>query len=285
MWDSIEPITHAEMLKMSAPSASVASAELGGDKVVGATLTIHSPDGDQGFPCALDATARYYFDADDAFVIVLSATNRGARPTVCSMTNHAYWNLAGYAEQPRVAAALPAPDDSAPPSVMDHLMHAPNATFYLPADAFAIPTGEVLSTRGTALDFATAARLLHAGADDAMLDPGLPSKAGFDHCLVLAGGPPGVDRHAATLTDPASGRSMEVATTLPAVQIYSGNYLPRCVGHGGAVFGYRSAVCLETQLFPDSPNRGHFPTSTLRAGETFCHTTRHRFKPSTSRTQ
>ncbi len=247
-------------------------------KCVGVALSIHSPAGDQGFPGDFDATAVYSFDAQEGFVIDLRGRVENA-PTVCSLTNHAYWNLSGYAASPSsVTTAGGATDESQQtlPTVMNHVLHIPNGRFYVATDAFSIPTGEIRSTKGTPLDFTTA-KALESGADDALINPGAPAKGGYDNCIVLAGGPPGVMRHAATLTDPASGRTMTVTTTLPGVQVYSGNYLEDRVGHGGARFGYRCGLCLETQLFPDTPNYTQFPTAVLRPGETWRHVTVHRF--------
>jgi aldose 1-epimerase len=267
-WDAFEPLF-----------ATVKVGEGAGDDAttttvcVGVTMRLHSPHGDNGFPGALDVVATYRFDErDHALVIDLRATNVSAdgAPTICSLTNHAYWNLSGAPSAPSTKI----------PQIVDHTLYAPNAKFYLPvADGFAIPTGEIRLVAGTALDFASAERRIGDRIDDALLAPGEPGRVGYDHCLVLAGAGAGsihAMKHAATLA--CGDRRMTVETTAPAVQCYSGNFLANDQrGHGGAAFGYRAGLCLETQFFPDSPNQPHFPIVAVRHGETWRSVTRHTF--------
>lgn len=197
-------------------------------------LTLRSPDGDQGFPGAVSVTARWRLETDRLLLAMDAVTDS---PTVVSLTNHAYWNLAGTR------------DGSAPP-VLDHRLTVAAGRVVAVDDAL-VPTGELAAVDGTRLDLRTPQRL----AD--VLPP-----AGFDHCLVLDGRDP-----AAVLTDPSSGRCLTLVTDQAGLQLY----VP-----GGPAASPRS-VCLEAQHLPDAPNQPAFPSPVLRPGEVYRHTTTHVF--------
>jgi aldose 1-epimerase len=194
-----------------------------------------SPDGDQGFPGTLRVTVRYAVTGN-ALTIDYTATTDA--PTVLNLTNHAYFNLAGGGD------------------VLGHVLTSP-AERFTPVDAGLIPTGELRPVAGTPFDFRTPTPIgARIDADDAQLrvDPG------YDHNFVLGNAPSETPRLAARVQ--AGGVILEVRTTEPGVQLYTGNFL-------SAPFGNRGGFCLETQHFPDSPNRPEFPSTVLRPGETF----------------
>lgn len=204
-------------------------------------LTLRSPDGDQGFPGAL--TVRVTFTLrDGALTMEFRATSDA--DTVFSMTNHVYWNLSGH--------------DSG--TIDGHVLAVP-AEEYLETDMDTIPTGRLLPSEGTPLDLRTPASLAGREMDHTLL---LPEREG----LQVAG----------RLQDPVSGRTLEVSTDLPAVQVYTSDHLPEGMpGKGGAIYGPRSGVCLEAQFCPDSPNHPQFPSALLRAGTETRHTIRWKF--------
>ena len=201
-------------------------------------LTLASDDGDGGYPSRLEVAVTYAVEGD-SLRIEYEATNAGDRPTVLNLTNHAYWNLAGGGD------------------VLGHGLTV-HADGYLPTDAGQIPTGEVAPVAGTAFDY----------RDGPAVRPGV------DHCFVVRG-EPGTLRPAARLAEPRSGRWMEVMTTEPGVQVYAGNNLDGSADAGG--FPRHGGACLETQHYPDSPNRPAFPSTRLDAGATYRSTTVHRF--------
>jgi len=214
---------------------------------------VASPDGDQGHPGALDAEVTYSLSDDDALRIELRA--RSDRPTVVNLASHAYWNL-------RDGGASP---------VLDHELWL-DADAYLPVDPDGIPTGELRPVRGTPFDFIRPARI-GARIDDAAR---LERRAGYDHCFVLRGA--GL-RRVARLSDPGSGRALEIETTQPGVQLYTGNFLDGAQGgHGGAIYRRFHGLCLETQAFPDSPNQPDFPSTRLDPGTEYAHTTVYRIE-------
>lgn len=207
-------------------------------------LTHTSPAGDQGFPGTLKVKVTYTLGDDNTFRIDYSATTD--RATVVNLTNHAYFNLAGAASGPT------------PGSVLQHqlILHASR---YSPIDAGSIPLGDPVSVKGTPFDFLTPHTLgERIGAPDAQLKAG----NGYDHNFVLDG-KPGTLALAAEVYEPKSGRVLQVLTTEPGVQLYTANFLD------GKPFAARSAFCLETEHFPDSPNHPSFPSTTLRPGATW----------------
>ncbi len=196
-------------------------------------LLLVSPDGDQGYPGAVTATVRYGLtDGDELRLEYRAQTDR---PTPLNLTSHAYFNLSNDA-----------------PDVRDHVLWL-DADRYTPVDAALIPTGAIEPVEGTPFDFRTPRRI---GERLRELDP---FPGGYDHNLVLRAER---DREepAAWLLDPASGRRVTLYTTEPAIQLYSGNFLPEFTGLGGRVYHRHGGLCLETQHFPDSVNQPAFPS-------------------------
>jgi aldose 1-epimerase len=223
------------------------------DGSVALELTLRSDDGDNGYPGQLDVTVRYTLTPANEWRIDYRATT--SRTTVVNLTHHAYYNLAGAG------------------GALDHTLTL-NASLFLPVGPTLIPT-EIAEVDDTPFDFRQPTRIaqrIRSGANQ------LLAARGYDHCFVLdRNGQKGlVD--AARLADPASGRVLEIATTEPGIQFYSGNFLDgRLRGAHGQAYRQGDGVCLETQHFPDSPNRPEFPSTVLRPGETFQSTTVHRF--------
>ncbi|MFE2910682.1 aldose epimerase family protein [Kitasatospora indigofera] len=227
-----------------------------GDGTAGLRLSLRSPDGDMGFPGTLDTEVLYELHADGTLAITYRAATD--RPTVVSLTNHAYFHLGG-------------PGNG---TVLDHLLQV-DADAYLPVDARALPMGPPEPVAGTPFDF-TAATPLGARIDAP--DPQLTAAGGYDHCWALRpAAEPGTPRRAARLAPPGEGPALEVWTTEPGIQVYSGNFLDGSVrGSEGLPYRRHGAVCLETQRFPDSPNRPEYPSAVLRPGETLYSRTEYR---------
>lgn len=208
-------------------------------------LRLASEDGDQGFPGRMEVRVRYTLTADNAWRIDYEA--RCDRPTVVNLSQHAYFNLAGDG------------------SILGHRL-AIAAQNYCTVDAGLIPQ-DIAPVAGTPFDFRVPTAI---GARIAEPHPQLRRAGGYDHNWVLDG--TGL-RHVATLEDLGSWRRMEVHTTEPGLQFYSGNFLDGSVGG----LAYRAGLCLETQHFPDAPNRPDFPSTVLRPGQTYRSTTIYRF--------
>lgn len=230
-------------------------------------LTLHSPDGDMGFPGALDVSATYTLGDDGT--LALSFEARTDRPTVVSLTNHAYFNLAG-ADAPPPAG--PEPESG---GILRHMLRI-DADDFLPVSTESIPWGPEQRVAGTPFDF-TEPRALGDGLSAP--DPQVKAADGYDHCWVLRRpADPAVPRTAAVLHDPGSGRTMEVRTTEPGIQVYTANRLDGTLtGPGGRRYGRHDAVCLETQHLPDSPNRPEYPSTVLRPGDVLRSRTEFRF--------
>lgn len=222
-----------------------------------AALRLHlvSPDGDEGYPGRLDVTMTYAVtDSNELRITYQAATDK---PTVLNLSHHSYFDLAGHAAG----------------DILGHeLMLA--ADRFTPVDSTLIPTGELRSVAGTPMDFLTPTAIgARIGQDDQQLRLG----KGYDHNWVV-NGPAGTLRLAARVREPRSGRVMEVRTTEPGIQFYSGNFLDGTnAGKGGTPYRHRAGFCLETQHFPDSPNHPGFPSTVLRPGQEFHSTTVYRF--------
>jgi len=223
-------------------------------------LTYHFRDGEEGYPGNTTLRVVYAVTDDQELRIAYEAVTD--KPTVVNFTNHAFFNLRGQGQG----------------DILDHDLTI-NADRFTPIDATSIPTGELRAVMGTALDFTRPARI---GARINEADEQLKFGTGYDHNYVLNKGA-GDLSFAARLSDPVSGRIMEVYTTEPGMQLYTGNFLtgqsPNDVGKGGKSYPVRSAVCLETQHFPDSPNKPSFPTTTLKPGQWFTSVTIYKFSP------
>lgn len=212
-------------------------------------LTLTDPDGHMGFPGNVTATVTYKLTDDNAVDILFSGTTDA--PTVLSMTNHAYFNLSG---------------DHALEGT-DQVLYV-NADNFTPADALLIPTGEFVPVEGTPMDFRTP----KAVAQDIEADyEQLRLGNGYDHNWVL--NTAGDDTKVAfSLYSPVTGILLEGYTDQPGVQVYSGNFLTgKVAGKHNVLYPRRASICLETQLFPDSPNKPEWPSATLRPGETYTH--------------
>jgi aldose 1-epimerase len=210
-------------------------------------------DGENGYPGNMQVTVVYSLREDNSLVIDYTATTD--QETVLNLTNHAYFNLSGNPDQ----------------TILNHEIMI-NADAFTPVDSTLIPTGELKPVKGTAFDF-TAPTVIEKKIN--LEDDQLRLGRGFDHNFVLnktnQGSP------AVVVTEPVSGRKMEVFTTEPGVQFYTGNFLNGAEKGRGTFFQHRTGFCLETQHFPDSPNQPTFPSTLLKPGETFRSQTVYRF--------
>lgn len=229
---------------------AVASSDAGG---AGVELTYVSGDGEEGYPGTLTATVVYTLTERNEVEIAYSASTD--RDTIVNLTNHSYFNLAGGGE------------------ILDHRLTL-HASRFTPTDAGSIPTGELRPVAGTPFDF-TEPTAIGSRIDEA--DEQLGFGRGYDHNWVLDKKDDDLSP-AAAVYEPSSGRLMEVLTTEPGIQFYSGNFLDGSViGKGGLPYAHRTGFCLEAQHFPDSPNRPDFPSTVLRPGGIYSQTTVYRF--------
>jgi aldose 1-epimerase len=219
---------------------------LRGKSTAGVRFDYTSRDGEEGYPGTLKVAVVYSLTEDGELSLEYRAV--ADRPTPVNLTNHAYWNLAGEG------------------LVGDHVLSSPSR-FFLPVDAALIPTGEVAAVKGTPLDFTTPKPI---GRDITRI------AGGYDHCMIVDRKEEGLAL-ACRAQDLRSGRSMEVWTTLPAFQLYSGNFLDGRKGAGGRVFAKHAAFCIEPEFFPNCVNVPHFPSCILRPGLAWHHLTVHRF--------
>lgn len=224
---------------------------------VGLNLRYVSKDGEEGYPGLMEVSVGYILTNNNELIIDYGAATD--KPTVINLTNHSYFNLAGHAAGTDAALA--------------HEMLI-NADAFTPVtDENAIPTGEIRPVKDTPMDFTSSVPIGKRIENDC---PQLKFGNGYDHNWVLNKTEKGPSL-AARVVEPASGRVMEVLTTEPGVQFYSANYLDGFTGKDGAVYSRRSAFCLETQHYPDSPNQPNFPSTVLRPGKTYATTTIFRF--------
>jgi aldose 1-epimerase len=208
-------------------------------------LTYVSADGEAGYPGQLTVQVTYTLRPNNALAISYEATT--TKPTVVNLTNHTYFNLTGVVNKP----------------ILGHLLTI-KANRFTPVNATLIPTGELRPVKGTPFDFTKATAI---GARIEAKDEQLGFGKGYDHNWVLNSGG-GKLASAVILEDPESGRVLEVKTTEPGVQFYSGNFMDGKPAGTGAVYEHRTGLCLETQHFPDSPNHPAFPSTVLRPGQT-----------------
>lgn len=220
-------------------------------------LNYVSSYGEEGFSGEVKVTVTYTFNEDNELVIeYMAETNK---KTIINLTSHGFFSLTGTAD---------------PTPTVDDLQCEINADFYLPIDNTCIPTGEIRSVKDTPFDFRkpkTVGRDINADNEQ------IRNGNGYDHCYVLNKNEEGELSFAARITEPTSGRTMEVYTTEPGMQLYTDNWANGYKGQHGATFPKRSAICFEAQHFPDSPNRPYFPSVVLRPGEQYKQTTIYRF--------
>lgn len=210
------------------------------------TLALRDPAGSEGWPGNLDIELRYTLTEDDAFRVEYRAVTDA--PTLCNLSHHSFFNLTGDASR----------------SILDHVLHI-NAERYVPVDGKLIPTGEVRPVEGTAFDFRKAKAI---GRD-------IEAAGGYDHNWCLDG--KGL-RPVASLSEPLSGRRMEIYTDQPGLQFYSGNFFDGSyAGKGGRIIGHRCALALETQAWPDAIHHPGFPDTVLRPRKTYSHTCIYKF--------
>ncbi len=215
--------------------------------VRGVKFTRKSADNEEGYPGELAVTATYTLTDDNELIVEFQATTN--KPTHVNLTNHNYWNLAGSG------------------SILEHELQL-SSNQYIPVDAAGIPTGKIEPTMDSPFDFSSK-QVIGKRFSQLKSDP-----VGYDYCYVV-GGKAGDLRLAAKVRDPKSGRTMEIKTTEPGIQFYTGNFLDGTSASGG--YAQYSAFCLETQHYPDTPNQPSFPSTLLKPGSNYFHRTVHTF--------
>ena len=219
-----------------------------------AVLSLVSPDGQENYPGTLTVTVTYTLTQEGLSIAYRATTDAD---TLCNLTNHCYFNLSGHNS-----------------GVVGEQTISIAAQSYTPTDATSIPTGEIATVEGTPMDLRTPVAMGKHWDDDFVQ---LTQAAGYDHNWVLDG-QPGQLRCVATAHSPATGITMEVHTTTPGMQFYTGNFLDGCpAGKGGAAYANRCGFALETQNFPDAPHHENFPSAVLRPGEVYQEETIYKF--------
>lgn len=225
-------------------NTAVWTVESTGDDFV--ELSYLSPDGKNGFPANLSVTVKYTLTDENELKLEYNAV--ADKKTIINLTNHAYFNLGGY--------------DSG--TILNHTIKI-DADYYTPVDNLSIPTGEIASVEGTPFDFREA-KTIGANIDDNVQQ--LNFTGGYDHNFCV-NNYNGKIRKAAEVCDPVSGRVLEVFTDLPGIQFYAGNFLKGIIGKGEKPTNKRTGFCLETQYYPDTPNKKNFPQCIFDAGEKY----------------
>lgn len=220
-------------------------------------LSYVSSYGEEGYSGEVKVTVEYTFNDENELGIEYMATTN--KKTIINLTSHGFFSLTGIAN---------------PTPLINDLMCEINADFYLPIDETSIPTGEIRLVKGTPFDFRTPKPV---GQDIDADNEQIKNGAGYDHCYVLNKKEEGELSFAARITEPNSGRTMEVYTTEPGMQLYTDNWADGYKGQHGATFPRRSAICFEAQHFPDSPNRPYFPSVVLNPDEQYKQTTIYKF--------
>ncbi len=217
----------------------------------GVTLDYISPDGEEGYPGMLGARVTYTLTPDDRLIVDYQATADKATPV--NLSQHTYWNLAGNATR----------------DILGHVLTI-NADAITPVDSTLIPTGEIAPVAGTPFDFRTPAAI--GARVGQRQNTQIRYGNGYDHNFVLNRGSATPDAlvHAARVVEPSTGRTLDIYTTEPGLQFYSGNFLNGSItGKGGSVYRFRYGLALETQHYPDSPNHPNFPSTILRPGQQY----------------
>ena len=216
------------------------------DSTSGVTLRYQSPDGEEGYPGTVSVQVTYTLTITDELIVDYEASTTKATPL--NLSQHTYWNLHGDGQG----------------NILDHVLTL-NASAFTPVDSTLIPTGQIVPVAGTPFDLRQptpiGSRIDHS-------DEQLRFGRGYDHNWVLDPGATDALTHAARLEDPVSGRRIDISTSEPGVQFYSGNFLDGTIeGKGGHVYEHRTGLCLETQHFPDSPNHPNFPSTIVRPAQ------------------
>ncbi len=220
--------------------------------VASVAMTLISPDGDQGYPGELRATVTY--SLDDAGALTLDYDATASAPTVVNLTNHALFNLAG---------------EGSPFGILNQRLTIP-ASHYTPVDDALIPTGVLQPVAGTVFDF-TKGRLLSEGLRDGR-DPQIVVGRGYDHNFAIDAGLTKTTKLVARMEDPASGRVMDILSTEPGLQVYTGNFLDgTLIGKGGHLYRMGDGIALEPQKFPDAPNQPAFVSGRVEPGKPYHH--------------